>query len=174
MDWDLKAPGAWDLAELEHDHASGAAAAAAGAAGTSGGHGNAAASAYRPPGAPECSVDLKLGGLGECELGAGPARRQPAAAAGKAPAPAASGAVAAAGPSSPGPGAPAKRARPAGGGGGQQQQQQCPSCAVEGCTADLSKCRDYHRRHKVCEAHSKTPVVVVAGREMRFCQQCSR
>jgi molybdenum cofactor biosynthesis enzyme MoaA len=45
---------------------------------------------------------------------------------------------------------------------------------VEGCTADLSKCRDYHRRHKVCEAHSKTPVVVVAGREMRFCQQCSR
>ncbi|RLM61447.1 teosinte glume architecture 1 [Panicum miliaceum] len=172
MDWDLKAPGAWDLAELEHDHASGAAAAAAGAAGTSGGHGNAAASAYRPPGALECSVDLKLGGLGECELGAAPARRQPAAAAGKAPAPAASGAVAAAGPSSPGPGAPAKRPRPAGGGG--QQQQQCPSCAVEGCTADLSKCRDYHRRHKVCEAHSKTPVVVVAGREMRFCQQCSR
>eukprot|EP00267_Zea_mays_P056427 XP_023156463.1 squamosa promoter-binding-like protein 2 [Zea mays] len=39
--------------------------------------------------------------------------------------------------------------------------------------ADLTKCRDYHRRHKVCEAHSKTPVVVVAGREMCFCQQCS-
>uniref|UniRef100_A0A453L8E0 SBP-type domain-containing protein n=1 Tax=Aegilops tauschii subsp. strangulata TaxID=200361 RepID=A0A453L8E0_AEGTS len=49
-----------------------------------------------------------------------------------------------------------------------------PSCAVDGCKADLSKCRDYHRRHKVCEAHSKTPLVVVAGREMRFCQQCSR
>jgi hypothetical protein len=28
----------------------------AGAAGTSGGHGNAAVSAYRPPGAPECSL----------------------------------------------------------------------------------------------------------------------
>ncbi|CAO2184424.1 unnamed protein product [Urochloa humidicola] len=179
MDWDLKAPGGWDLAELEHEHASGAAA----AAGPSGGHANAAAAAataHRPPGAPECSVDLKLGGLGECELGAAPARRQPAAAAGKAPValapPAAAGSS-----SSPVPGAPAKRPRPAGGGGGGGggaghggQQQQCPSCAVEGCTADLSKCRDYHRRHKVCEAHSKTPVVVVAGREMRFCQQCSR
>uniref|UniRef100_A0A0E0F600 SBP-type domain-containing protein n=1 Tax=Oryza meridionalis TaxID=40149 RepID=A0A0E0F600_9ORYZ len=37
-----------------------------------------------------------------------------------------------------------------------------------------SRCRDYHRRHKVCEAHAKTPVVVVAGQEQRFCQQCSR
>jgi hypothetical protein len=45
---------------------------------------------------------------------------------------------------------------------------------VDGCKADLSKCHDYHRRHKVYEAHSKTPVVIVAGREMRFCQQCSR
>ena len=45
---------------------------------------------------------------------------------------------------------------------------------MDGCKADLSKCRDYHRRHKVCEVHSKTLVVVVAGREMRFCQQCSR
>nr|CAB3481543.1 unnamed protein product [Digitaria exilis] len=167
MDWDLKAPGAWDLAELEHDddHAGGAGATAEG---PSGGHAaaNAAATvAYRPPGAPECSVDLKLGGLGEC---AAPARRESASAAvaGKAP-------VAAAAAVAPGPGAPAtKRARPASGGAGHQQQ--CPSCAVEGCTADLSKCRDYHRRHKVCEAHSKTPVVVVAGRQMRFCQQCSR
>ncbi|AQK70927.1 Squamosa promoter-binding-like protein 18 [Zea mays] len=50
---------------------------------------------------------------------------------------------------------------------------QCPSCAVDGCKADLSKCRDDHHRHKVCEAQSKTPVIVVAGREMRFCQQCS-
>ncbi|RWW83150.1 hypothetical protein BHE74_00008343 [Ensete ventricosum] len=48
------------------------------------------------------------------------------------------------------------------------------SCSVDGCTTDLSKCREYHRRHKVCEAHSKTPVVVVRGQEQRFCQQCSR
>lgn len=47
-------------------------------------------------------------------------------------------------------------------------------CLVDGCSADLSMCRDYHRRHKVCEAHSKTPRVTIEGREQRFCQQCSR
>ncbi|KAK9120124.1 hypothetical protein Scep_018217 [Stephania cephalantha] len=51
---------------------------------------------------------------------------------------------------------------------------QTVSCSVDGCTADLSKCRDYHRRHKVCEVHSKTPRVMVGGQEQRFCQQCSR
>lgn len=49
-----------------------------------------------------------------------------------------------------------------------------PSCLVDGCKSDLSKCRDYHRRHKVCELHSKTPRVTIAGHEQRFCQQCSR
>lgn len=48
------------------------------------------------------------------------------------------------------------------------------SCLVDGCTSDLSKCREYHRRHRVCERHSKTPVVIIGGREQRFCQQCSR
>nr|WMI30916.1 squamosa promter-binding-like protein 15 [Diospyros sp. 'deyangshi'] len=48
------------------------------------------------------------------------------------------------------------------------------SCLVDGCTADLSNCREYHRRHRVCERHSKTPVVYVGGKEQRFCQQCSR
>ncbi|CAD5164448.1 squamosa promoter-binding-like protein 16 [Musa acuminata AAA Group] len=48
------------------------------------------------------------------------------------------------------------------------------SCLVDGCTADLSNCREYHRRHKVCEVHSKTPLVMVRGQEQRFCQQCSR
>ncbi|XVF03161.1 hypothetical protein REPUB_Repub04eG0237000 [Reevesia pubescens] len=33
---------------------------------------------------------------------------------------------------------------------------------------------DYHKRHKVCEAHSKTAKVIVDGIEQRFCQQCSR
>lgn len=51
---------------------------------------------------------------------------------------------------------------------------QVPSCLVDGCTSDLSKYRDYHRRHKVCEPHSKTPKVVIKGLEQRFCQQCSR
>lgn len=59
-----------------------------------------------------------------------------------------------------------KRARGAG--------NQVPSCLVDGCIADLSLCRDYHRRHKVCEAHSKTPKVTIRGLEQRFCQQCSR
>ncbi|XP_022734744.1 squamosa promoter-binding-like protein 16 isoform X2 [Durio zibethinus] len=64
--------------------------------------------------------------------------------------------------------APFKRARTPGSG------NQGPSCLVDGCTADLSKCRDYHRRHKVCEVHSKTPKVTIRGQEQRFCQQCSR
>ncbi|XP_062183310.1 putative squamosa promoter-binding-like protein 19 isoform X2 [Phragmites australis] len=61
-----------------------------------------------------------------------------------------------------------RRARAAGGGSGVE------ACSVDGCRSDLSRCREYHRRHKVCEAHSKTPVVVVSGQEQRFCQQCSR
>lgn len=48
------------------------------------------------------------------------------------------------------------------------------SCLVDGCNSDLSNCRDYHRRHKVCELHSKTPEVTICGLKQRFCQQCSR
>ncbi|KAL9246586.1 hypothetical protein vseg_020103 [Gypsophila vaccaria] len=51
---------------------------------------------------------------------------------------------------------------------------QMVSCLVDGCKADLSKCREYHRRHKVCEMHSKTSRVTIGGHEQRFCQQCSR
>ncbi|XP_042506625.1 squamosa promoter-binding-like protein 16 [Macadamia integrifolia] len=51
---------------------------------------------------------------------------------------------------------------------------QTASCLVDGCKSDLSNCRDYHRRHKVCEVHSKTPMVMVGGQAQRFCQQCSR
>ncbi|CAL0330086.1 unnamed protein product [Lupinus luteus] len=47
-------------------------------------------------------------------------------------------------------------------------------CLVDGCKADLNNCRDYHRRHKVCELHSKTPQVTISGQKQRFCQQCSR
>ncbi|XXG43065.1 hypothetical protein AAC387_Pa01g3187 [Persea americana] len=49
-----------------------------------------------------------------------------------------------------------------------------PRCQVEGCHVTLTDAKDYHRRHKVCEAHSKAPKVVVLGVEQRFCQQCSR
>ncbi|KAI7752755.1 hypothetical protein M8C21_026837 [Ambrosia artemisiifolia] len=47
-------------------------------------------------------------------------------------------------------------------------------CQVEGCNLDLSSAKEYHRKHKVCESHSKSPKVIVAGLERRFCQQCSR
>lgn len=51
---------------------------------------------------------------------------------------------------------------------------QVVSCLVDGCNSDLGRCREYHRRHKVCEHHSKTPKVTIGGQERRFCQQCSR
>lgn len=49
-----------------------------------------------------------------------------------------------------------------------------PRCQVEGCGVDLSGAKTYYCRHKVCSMHSKAPLVVVAGIEQRFCQQCSR
>ncbi|KAK6256251.1 SBP domain - like 10 [Theobroma cacao] len=48
------------------------------------------------------------------------------------------------------------------------------SCLVDGCKSDLGKYREYYRRHRVCEHHSKDPVVTIGGEEQRFCQQCSR
>ncbi|XP_023531078.1 squamosa promoter-binding protein 1-like [Cucurbita pepo subsp. pepo] len=56
----------------------------------------------------------------------------------------------------------------AGGGGGMR------CCQAEKCTADLSEAKPYHRRHKVCEVHAKSQVVLVGGFRQRFCQQCSR
>ncbi|CAN6460854.1 unnamed protein product [Victoria cruziana] len=49
-----------------------------------------------------------------------------------------------------------------------------PRCQVEGCNVGLMGAKEYHRRHKVCEMHSKAPKVIVQGLEQRFCQQCSR
>ncbi|XP_052183320.1 squamosa promoter-binding-like protein 18 [Diospyros lotus] len=51
---------------------------------------------------------------------------------------------------------------------------QAASCLVDGCREDLSNCKEYHRRHKVCEKHSKTSEVTIGGFKKRFCQQCSR
>ncbi|KAI3764990.1 hypothetical protein L2E82_15009 [Cichorium intybus] len=64
--------------------------------------------------------------------------------------------------------APGKRG--SGSGGGSVQAY----CQVEGCTTDMSNCKTYHRRHKVCEVHSKAPIVITGGCQQRFCQQCSR
>lgn len=49
-----------------------------------------------------------------------------------------------------------------------------PLCQAEGCTSDLSMAKHYHRRHKVCEYHSKAATVIITGNTQRFCQQCSR
>nr|XP_043625158.1 squamosa promoter-binding protein 1-like [Erigeron canadensis] len=49
-----------------------------------------------------------------------------------------------------------------------------PYCQVEGCTIDMTNCKTYHRRHKVCEVHAKAPIVITGGSQQRFCQQCSR
>ncbi|KAK6922416.1 SBP domain [Dillenia turbinata] len=54
------------------------------------------------------------------------------------------------------------------------QNSHAPRCQVEGCNFDLSSAKDYHRKHRVCESHSKCPKVIVDGLERRFCQQCSR
>lgn len=51
---------------------------------------------------------------------------------------------------------------------------QPPRCQVDACETDLTSAKDYHRRHKVCEPHSKAGKVMVANQEKRFCQQCSR
>ncbi|XWS56204.1 hypothetical protein CRYUN_Cryun09bG0066100 [Craigia yunnanensis] len=58
--------------------------------------------------------------------------------------------------------------------GGVVQGAQTPRCQVEGCKVDLSDAKAYYSRHKVCGMHSKSPKVIVAGLEQRFCQQCSR
>ncbi|XP_010257430.1 PREDICTED: squamosa promoter-binding-like protein 17 [Nelumbo nucifera] len=64
--------------------------------------------------------------------------------------------------------APAKKGR------GVVQGGEPPRCQVEGCKVDLSGAKAYYSRHKVCGMHSKSPKVIVAGLEQRFCQQCSR
>ena len=47
-------------------------------------------------------------------------------------------------------------------------------CQVQDCRVDLTKAKDYHRRHKVCEMHSKATQALVGNLMQRFCQQCSR
>lgn len=49
-----------------------------------------------------------------------------------------------------------------------------PMCQVDDCKVLLTEAKDYHRRHKVCELHSKTAKALVANQMQRFCQQCSR
>ncbi|KAK4402633.1 Squamosa promoter-binding-like protein 3 [Sesamum angolense] len=49
-----------------------------------------------------------------------------------------------------------------------------PRCVVEGCNTDLSTAKEYHRKHRVCDNHSKCPKVIVGGIERRLPTMCSR
>lgn len=62
-----------------------------------------------------------------------------------------------------------KKSRVAGGGSSSRA-----FCQVKDCRADLNNAKDYHRRHKVCEIHSKASKALVGNAMQRFCQQCSR
>ncbi|OMO85412.1 Transcription factor, SBP-box, partial [Corchorus capsularis] len=54
------------------------------------------------------------------------------------------------------------------------RNQKLMSCLVDdGYKSDFGKFRKYHMRHRVCKHHSKDPLVIVEGKELRFCQQCS-
>jgi len=71
-------------------------------------------------------------------------------------------------------GSPGSAGGGSGGGGAANGGAGYPMCQVDDCRADLTSAKDYHRRHKVCETHSKTTKAVVANQAQRFCQQCSR
>lgn len=58
--------------------------------------------------------------------------------------------------------------------GGSPGSTSYPMCQVDNCKEDLSNAKDYHRRHKVCEIHSKATKTLVEKQMQRFCQQCSR
>ncbi|XP_068306828.1 uncharacterized protein [Pyrus communis] len=47
-------------------------------------------------------------------------------------------------------------------------------CKADGCAVDLSDAKVYNRRQRVCELHSKAPLVIVSGLKRRFCHKCSR
>ncbi|MQM13218.1 hypothetical protein Taro_046142 [Colocasia esculenta] len=141
MEWDLKMP-LWDLAELERGADANVRPSFYASSGPAG----------RQAGGLDCSVDLKLGRLGDFGSSSSDKCRDQTRTSTTTASPTSS----------------AKRARAPSNG------VHNAACLVDGCKSDLSNCREYHRRHKVCEVHSKTPVVMVHGQEQRFCQQCSR
>ncbi|XP_047166175.1 squamosa promoter-binding protein 1-like [Vigna umbellata] len=47
-------------------------------------------------------------------------------------------------------------------------------CQADECGMNLNMAKSYNRRHKVCDRHSKAPVVLLSSIRQRFCQQCSK
>ncbi|KAG5024234.1 hypothetical protein AAZV13_08G010200 [Glycine max] len=144
MDWNLKAP-SWDLSEVDQ----------ANLPNMETMEGSSRYGMYRTKG--EFSVDLKLGQVGNSGRESSVLTKSKDG-----------GAVGVSKMISSSSSGSAKRARSLSNG------TQTVSCLVDGCHSDLSNCRDYHRRHKVCEVHSKTAQVTIGGQKQRFCQQCSR
>nr|AUW52984.1 squamosa promoter binding-like protein 12b [Petunia x hybrida] len=60
------------------------------------------------------------------------------------------------------------------GGGNSSNSSRVVCCQVQDCQVDLSNAKDYHKRHKVCDVHSKAAKALVGNVMQRFCQQCSR
>lgn len=78
---------------------------------------------------------------------------------------------AAAVPSRPGTSASRHSPRP----GHQLSNDAPPLPQVEGCGADLTDLRYFFRKQRICEQHARADVVTdAAGRQLRFCQQCTR
>lgn len=150
MDWDSKLP-PWDMTDLEQSHMQPNPIPTLNTISVGSSLGSFEATT-QPMGPTDCSIDLKLGGGTGRLVDLGMFQKDQPRTTKSVLAPAV-----------------AKRAR-----GPTNQAQPTVCCSVDGCGSDLSNCRDYHRRHKVCEAHSKTPIVLVGGQEQRFCQQCSR
>ncbi|KAG2434136.1 hypothetical protein HXX76_007863 [Chlamydomonas incerta] len=48
------------------------------------------------------------------------------------------------------------------------------ACQVMGCGLSLAGMKGYFLRHRVCEEHSKAPVLIIGGAPSRLCQQCSK
>ncbi|EPS65839.1 hypothetical protein M569_08937, partial [Genlisea aurea] len=69
---------------------------------------------------------------------------------------------------------PVKKARPGSPSGSGGANSNYPVCQVDACNENLSAAKDYHKRHKVCEVHSKAAEALVGKQTQRFCQQCSR
>ncbi|KAG2494947.1 hypothetical protein HYH03_006882 [Edaphochlamys debaryana] len=49
-----------------------------------------------------------------------------------------------------------------------------PVCQVVGCGVSLDGMKGYFLRHRVCEEHSKSPVLMIGDSPSRLCQQCSK
>jgi hypothetical protein len=46
-----------------------------------------------------------------------------------------------------------------------------PAAQIPGCNADLSRCKRYYQRYKLCAEHLNQPCLLLNGVPSRFCQK---